>query len=238
MAKVADLAVAAGADSEETVSDKNKFLIFVTSKKQIMNECEILYRDKYFIAVNNPNGILVHRTKIAEEDSVFLLQIVRDLTGEHLYPVHRLDRPTSGVLLFAFDSQTARILSEMLVSGDVTKQYTALVRGWFPDEVDLDNPVKNDRGNLQQAHTIFRNISHFTLDHPVGNFAKARYSVIDCFPKSGRWHQIRQHLAHLRHYIINDRVHGDGKHNKIFKHVLNIEPLFLHAASKIGRAHV
>ena len=82
MAKVADLAVAAGADSEETVSDKNKFLIFVTSKKQIMNECEILYRDKYFIAVNKPNGILVHRTKIAEEDSVFLLQIVRDLTGE------------------------------------------------------------------------------------------------------------------------------------------------------------
>ena len=171
MAKVADLAVAAGADSEETVSDKNKFLIFVTSKKQIMNECEILYRDKYFIAVNKPNGILVHRTKIAEEDSVFLLQIVRDLTGEHLYPVHRLDRPTSGVLLFAFDSHTARLLSEMLVSGDVTKQFTVLVRGWFPDEGDLDNPVNNDMGNVHRADTIFRKIRDFTPAIHVSYYA-------------------------------------------------------------------
>ena len=192
---------------------------------------EILYRDQYFIAVNKPCGMLVHRTKIAEEESEFVLQKLRDQIDCHLYPVHRLDRPTSGVLLFAFDSATAKLLSEMLVSGNAEKNYKALVRGWFPDSVDLDYPVKNDRGNLQEAHTIFRNIKHYILNHPIGNFPQARYSLIDCFPKSGRWHQIRQHLAHLRHYIINDRVHGDGKHNKLFKYELEIEPMFLHSAS-------
>ena len=192
---------------------------------------EILFQDKYFIAVNKPCGMLVHRTKISEEENEFVLQKLRDQTGLHLYPVHRLDRPTSGVLLFAFDSETAKILSQMLVSGEVTKKYIALVRGWFKNEEDLDFPVKNDRGNLQPAHTLFKNLKHFTLNHTVGNFSQARYSLIECYPKSGRWHQIRQHLAHLRHYIINDRVHGDGKHNKIFKYSLEIEPLFLHAVS-------
>ncbi|MEG1616397.1 MAG: pseudouridine synthase [Bacteroidales bacterium] len=192
---------------------------------------EILYQDTHFIAINKPGGMLVHRTRIAEEESVFVLQLLREQTGKHLYPVHRLDRPTSGVLLFAFDPITARILSEMLVSGEVSKRYVALVRGWFPEETDLDFPVKNDRGNLQDARTLFIPLERFTMHRPIGNFPSARYSTVACFPKSGRWHQIRQHLAHLRHYIINDRVHGDGKHNRVFKGELGIEPLFLHAES-------
>ncbi|MEG1904322.1 MAG: pseudouridine synthase [Bacteroidales bacterium] len=190
---------------------------------------EILYQDQFMIAINKPGGLLVHRTRIAEEESVFVLQLLREQTGMHLYPVHRLDRPTSGVLLFAFDSVTARLLSEMLVSGSVIKEYRALVRGWLPESIDLDYPVKNDRGNLQEARTLFVPQERFIMHRPIGNYASARYSILACFPKSGRWHQIRQHLAHLRHYIINDRVHGDGKHNKVFKETLLIEPLFLHA---------
>lgn len=175
--------------------------------------------------------MLVHRTRIAEEESIFILQLLREQTGQHLYPVHRLDRPTSGVLLFAFDSGTARKLSEMLVSGSVQKEYWALVRGWFLESVELDYPVKNDRGNLQTAQTLFIPKERFIMDYPIGNYPSARYSLVKCFPKTGRWHQIRQHLAHLRHYIVNDRVHGDGKHNRIFKGILQIEPLFLHAHS-------
>ena len=196
-----------------------------------MTPFEILYQDNYLIAINKPAGMLVHRTRIAEEESVFVLQLLREQTGMHLYPVHRLDRPTSGVLLFAFDSQTARLLSESLISGNVAKRYVALVRGWFRGENDLCYPVKNDRGNLQEAHTLFRGEEYFILNKPIGTFPTSRYSTVACYPKSGRWHQIRQHLAHLRHYIINDRVHGDGKHNRAFKHELSIEPLFLHAES-------
>lgn len=190
---------------------------------------EILYQDQYLIAINKPGGLLVHRTRIAEEESVFVLQLLREQTGLHLYPVHRLDRPTSGVLLFALDSVTARLLSEALVSGEVTKEYMALVRGWFPESIDLNHPVKNDRGNPQEARTLFVPQERFIMHRPIGNYPSARYSIVHCYPKSGRWHQIRQHLAHLRHYIVNDRVHGDGKHNKVFKEILGIEPLFLHA---------
>ncbi|MGL4293135.1 MAG: pseudouridine synthase [Bacteroidales bacterium] len=192
---------------------------------------EILFQDEQLIAINKPGGMLVHRTRIAEEESVFVLQLLREQTGKHLYPVHRLDRPTSGVLLFAFNPEMARKLSEMLVSGEVTKEYQALVRGWFTETIDLQHPVKNDRGNLQEAQTRFVPIERFTLHRPIGNFPTSRYSIISCFPKTGRWHQIRQHLAHLRHYIINDRVHGDGKHNGVFKNTLHIEPLFLHACT-------
>lgn len=192
---------------------------------------EIIYQDDYFIAINKPGGILVHRTSMATEEKEFVLQLLRDQVGKHLFPVHRLDRPTSGVLLFAFDSNTARLLSEMLISKSAQKRYLALVRGWFMDEVNLDYPVKNEKGNLREAQTLFKPENRFVMHRAIGNFATSRYSIISCFPKSGRWHQIRQHLAHLRHYIINDRVHGDGKHNRVFKNELLIEPLFLHAES-------
>ncbi len=191
---------------------------------------EILYSDQHIIVINKPNGILVHRTALSANETEFVVQKLREQTGRYIYPVHRLDRPTSGVIIFAFDSETAGKLNISLVSSDVHKKYLALVRGWFPENVILDYPVKNERGTIKEAITEFRNIRHLILDMPVGNFPSARYSLIECSPKTGRWHQIRQHLAHLRYYIINDRVHGDGKHNNIFKHKLNIEPLFLHAA--------
>ena len=192
---------------------------------------EVLYQDDYFIAINKPCGLLVHRTRIAEENELFALQILREQTGRYLYPIHRIDRPTSGVLLFAFSSEIARHLGEMFTQNKIHKEYQALVRGWFPDRIELDFPVKNDRGNLQSAQTDFQLSERFVMHYPLGEYSSCRYSRITCYPHSGRWHQIRQHLAHLRHYIINDRVHGDGKHNRIFKNELLIEPFFLHARS-------
>ncbi|MGL4805816.1 MAG: pseudouridine synthase [Bacteroidales bacterium] len=190
---------------------------------------EILYQDAYLIAVNKPVGLLVHRTKIAEEEEEFLLQKLRDQTGKFLYPVHRLDRPTSGVVVFAFNADTAAKLAKLFVSHDIKKEYIALVRGWFPDEVNLDYPVKNEKGNSREASTHFELIGRFELPIPTDRYPTTRFSIVKCLPKTGRWHQLRQHLAHLRHYIINDRVHGDGKCNRIFTEKVGVREMFLHA---------
>ncbi|MGL5771770.1 MAG: pseudouridine synthase, partial [Bacteroidales bacterium] len=185
--------------------------------------------DAYLIAVNKPVGLLVHRTKIAEEEEEFLLQKLRDQTGKFLYPVHRLDRPTSGVVVFAFNADTAAKLAKLFVSHDIKKEYIALVRGWFPDEVNLDYPVKNEKGNSREASTHFELIGRFELPIPTDRYPTTRFSIVKCLPKTGRWHQLRQHLAHLRHYIINDRVHGDGKCNRIFTEKVGVREMFLHA---------
>ncbi len=192
---------------------------------------EIIYQDQYFIAINKPGGMLVHKSELAPEETVFVLQTLRDQIDQHIYPVHRLDRPTSGVLLFAFSSEVARILSEMLISKDIKKKYLALVRGWLEESIKIDNPVKNDRGNMKDAITRFTPVRHYIMDIKMGKYEKQRYSLVACEPETGRWHQIRQHLAHMRHYIINDRVHGNNKHNKLFKENLSLESMFLHAQS-------
>ncbi|MGL5318580.1 MAG: pseudouridine synthase [Bacteroidales bacterium] len=190
---------------------------------------EILYEDSQIVAVNKPTGLLVHRTRIAEEENDFLLQKLRDQLQRKLYPIHRLDRPTSGIVLFAFSSEDASLFSQMIQTNAVEKEYLALVRGWFPDNVDLDHPVKNEKGNSKEAHTIFKNVKHYEIEIPSGRYTTTRFSLIECFPKSGRWHQLRQHLAHLRHYIINDRVHGDGKCNRFFSDHFGHREMFLHA---------
>lgn len=191
---------------------------------------EILYSDSYIVAVNKPAGLLVHRTRIAEEENDFLLQKVRDQIQKHIYPIHRLDRPTSGIVLFALSSEVANRFSNMFQTNEICKEYRAIVRGWFPDNVDLDHPVKNEKGNQKDARTVFKNISSFELQVPSGRYETTRFSYISCFPKSGRWHQLRQHLAHLRHYIINDRVHGDGKCNRFFSDYFQEKNMFLHAS--------
>ena len=192
---------------------------------------EILYEDNFLIAINKPCGLLVHRTSIAEENEVFALQLLRDQVGRKLFPVHRIDRPTSGVLVFAFSPEVARQLNDQLTNGTSHKKYVALVRGWLPEEVVCDRPVKNDRGNLQEAITRFVPVKQLELPLATDRYPTARFSVIEAYPLTGRWHQIRQHLAQLRHYIINDRVHGDGKQNRIFTEQLGIRDMFLHARS-------
>jgi tRNA pseudouridine65 synthase len=192
---------------------------------------DILYQDEYLIAINKPCGLLVHRTSIAEENEVFALQLLRDQVGRKLFPVHRIDRPTSGVLIFAFSPEVARQLNDQLTNGESHKKYEALVRGWFPEEMICERQVKNDRGNLQDAITRFVPVKQLELPLATDRYPTARFSVVEAYPLTGRWHQIRQHLAQLRHYIINDRVHGDGKQNRIFTEQLDIREMFLHARS-------
>ncbi len=189
----------------------------------------IIYQDEWLVAINKPNGLLVHRTDISEENEFFAVQLVRDLLGKKVYNIHRIDRPTSGVLLFALNNEIASVMNKQFKEKEIKKTYTALVRGWFPPVVFLNYPVKNGNDVLLEAETHFRLIEKYELAIPVNPYETSRYSLIDAFPSTGRWHQIRQHLAHLRHYIINDRVHGTGHQNRMFTEQLGIPEFFLHA---------
>jgi tRNA pseudouridine65 synthase len=190
---------------------------------------EIIFQDDYLVAVNKPNGLLVHRSSIASLETIFALQLVRDQTGKKVYPVHRLDRKTSGVLVFAFDGETAKLLQEQFSGHTVSKKYLAITRGYFPDEIEVDYPLTNDRNKKQEAITFFKTLKRTTLDIPLGEHPTSRYSLVEIFPKTGRQHQIRKHCNHLRHPIIGDRPHGCTKQNRLFKERWQMTTMLLHA---------
>lgn len=176
--------------------------------------------------------MLVHRSSIAADAEVFVLQELRNqLGGAHIYPVHRLDRKTSGVLLFGLQPEITALLQQSLETNEAEKRYVAIVRGWFPEAVALDYALTNDAGKTQDAITDFRCLSQSEIPLPFGKHSSSRYSLIEAFPKTGRQHQIRKHLNHLRHPIIGDRPHGCNKQNKLFLEKWAMNTMLLHALS-------
>lgn len=191
---------------------------------------EIIYQDDWLVAVNKPNGLLVHRTKIASREDIFALQTLRNQINQHVFPIHRLDRKTSGVLLFALDAKTVKNIQKQIENQSVTKRYLAIVRGWFPEKIEVNHDLTNDRNKTQEAITFFQKINRSEIPVPLGKFETSRYSLIEAFPKTGRQHQIRKHLNHLRHPIIGDRPHGCSKQNRLFKAKWEMTTMLLHAA--------
>ncbi len=191
---------------------------------------EIIYQDAYLVAINKPNGLLVHRSRIASQETVFAMQLLRDQLKKRVYPVHRLDRKTSGVLVFAFSSEMAKLIQQSFKEQILRKKYLAIVRGWFPGAIEVDYPLTNDRGKTQDAVTFFRALKRTELPIPFGQHLTSRYSLIEACPKTGRMHQIRKHLNHLRHPIIGDRPHGCNKQNRLFKERWGMTTTLLHAA--------
>ena len=190
---------------------------------------EILYQDDHLIAINKPHGLLVHRTKIARDASEFAIQLLRDQIGQTVYPVHRLDRKTSGVLLFALSSEMNAAMQTQFMDGKVSKHYLSIVRGFTADKETIDYALTRDDGKVQEAITHFETISKSEIELPHGKFDTSRYSLIDVAPETGRMHQIRKHMAHLRHPIIGDRPHGCNKQNKLFLEKFNMNTMMLHA---------
>ena len=184
--------------------------------KLVKAETEILYQDEYCIAVNKPHGLLVHRTNMSS-DKDFLLQRVRDQSGRKVYPVHRLDRPTSGVVLFAFSKEIAAEFFKLFRKRTVKKTYLALVRGWTDDYGIIDSPLRTSGGKEQDALTLYKTLARTEVDISVEPYEKSRYSLVEIDLKTGRTHQIRRHFAHLRHPLIGDTTHGDGRHNQMFR---------------------
>jgi len=190
---------------------------------------QIIYQDTWCIAINKPHGLLVHRSSIARDADEFAVQLLRDQVGFPVFPVHRLDRKTSGVLLFATQAEYVAKFQSAMQCSDAQKRYLALVRGFFQDEIALDYPLTRDDGKVQEAQTNFTKIEHFELSVPFGGFPTSRYSLIEAQPLTGRMHQIRKHLNHLRHPIIGDRPHGCNKQNKLFLEQWNMTTMLLHA---------
>ena len=203
-------------------------------------DLEILYQDDYLVAVNKPSGLLVHRSWLDPHATEFALQKVRNQIGQYVFPVHRLDRPTSGILLFALDKESAKNISEQFVAHTTDKRYLAVVRGHLNDgELDYalkekldkiaDKQVQQDKP-AQEALTEYRNVQQTQLPISVRPYDSSRYSLMELIPKSGRKHQLRRHMAHLRHPIVGDTTHGDGKHNAMFRDNFDCHRLLLHAA--------
>lgn len=183
------------------------------------------------VAIHKPCAILVHRTSISE-DKIFVLQLLRDQLGQRLFPVHRLDRPTSGVLLMAKTPDIAGQLSEQFRAKKVAKQYQAIVRGYLPEKGTIDYAIGDpeDKSKPKQAAiTHYQRISQSEIEIPIGRYPTARFSLVEINPETGRRHQIRRHFSHLRHPIIGDKKHGDVKHNTFFREEWGLGRLFLHA---------
>ncbi len=190
---------------------------------------EIIYQDEYMVVINKPHGLLVHRSSIAADAEEFAMQKLRDQIHKKVFPVHRIDRKTSGILLFGLSSDAAKNIQAQLEDSNTQKTYLAIVRGYFPDRIDVDYPLTNDSGKVQDAFTSFKTLKRTELDIPFGKFPTSRYSLIEAYPKTGRMHQIRKHLNHLRHPIVGDRPHGCNKQNKLFKERWNMTTMLLHA---------
>lgn len=254
----------------------------------------ILYQDEYMVAVDKPAGLFVHRSFMDRDEIYFALQLVRDQIGQYVYPVHRLDRPTSGVLLFALTKEVATKLSEAFANKShqcerantiglknddklsselspeqmqgqpetnldsqlissidddydlaMVKTYYALVRGHLMTPAGLiDHPLKEKLDKLgdknvsrdkpaQSAQSYYQVEQQASLPIKVGKFDSVRYSLVKVQPVTGRRHQIRRHLAHLRHPILGDINYGDNKQNPFFIEHFGFKRLMLHAQSLV-----
>ena len=194
---------------------------------------EIVYQDDHLIAINKPHGLLVHRSSIANDAKEFALQLLRDQVNRHVSPVHRLDRKTGGLLLFAFEKDIEIAMHQQFQNGLVQKKYLAVVRGYAPDSLDIDYPLAKENGTIQDAFTAFITLKRAELDIAFGKHSSSRYSLVEATPTTGRMHQLRKHFAHIFHPIIGDRKHGCNKQNKLFKEEWEMTTMLLHASELI-----
>ncbi|AFK02127.1 pseudouridine synthase [Emticicia oligotrophica DSM 17448] len=190
----------------------------------------ILYQDEYYVAINKPHNLLVHRSSIAAEESVFALQLLRDQLNCWVSPCHRIDRKTSGVLLFALSPEADRAMKTQFENQQTHKKYLALVRGYLPELGMTDRPLAKENGTLQEAITHFRCLKQVELEIEVSRYPTSRYSLAEITPETGRMHQIRRHFAQLRHYLIGDKTYGECKHNKMFEQRFGLNTMLLHAS--------
>lgn len=192
---------------------------------------EIVYQDEHLIAINKPHGLLVHRSKIANDATEFALQILRDQIGRQVSPVHRIDRKTSGVLLFAFEKEVEIAMHKQFQESLVQKKYLAILRGYAPEQMDIDYPLAKENGTIQEAFTSFKMLQRAEIEVAFGKHQTSRYSLVEATPTTGRMHQLRKHFAHIYYPIIGDRKHGCNKQNRFFKEQFEMTTMLLHASA-------
>jgi tRNA pseudouridine65 synthase len=198
---------------------------------------DILYIDDYLAIVHKPAGWLVHRTPLDKGETRFVLQTLRDQIGQRVWPVHRLDKGTSGVLVFARQPEVARTVGQAFESGEgLKKTYRAMVRGWPGDEGLIDHPLRrmpddlrSAREEVQAALTRFVTVSRGEFPLAQGEFPSTRFALVQLQAFTGRRHQLRRHMKHMAHPIIGDATHGKGPLNRAIAEHLGFQRLWLHA---------
>tara|TARA_R110002110_G_scaffold415561_1_gene650715 strand:- start:9518 stop:10279 length:762 start_codon:yes stop_codon:yes gene_type:complete len=202
---------------------------------------QVVYQDDALVAVHKPEGLLVHRSNIDRHETRFLLQELRNQLGRHVYPVHRLDKPTSGLILFAFAPETVAQVQHQMETNAASKEYLLVCRGHCPRSGDIDHPLhrvsdfRNNRGRglnagePQLARTLFERLATVTLDVPVDKYPTSRYSLVRARLLTGRKHQIRRHFKHISHPVIGCPKYGKSTHNRYFASELAAPRLLLHA---------
>jgi tRNA pseudouridine65 synthase len=190
-----------------------------------LSELAIIFRDARLLAVDKPSGLSIHRG-LDRSRGPTLVDAVKEVTGlDVAYPVHRIDRGASGVVLFALDPETARLLQQAFEQGKAGKTYLALVRGICPESGEIDSPVPRDEdGERVPAVTRFRRLA-------CARTEPREVSLVEVTPLSGRFHQIRRHLAHINHPIIGDSNYGKGVLNRSFCKLHGLCRLALHAST-------
>ena len=204
----------------------------------------VLYQDERYIAIHKPSGLLVHRSPIDRSETRFAIQLLRDQIGQRVYPAHRIDRPTSGVLLFGLDPEAMTALSILFQERAVKKTYIAMTRGHTPESGTIDSPLhkfldtdgKIKSEETQESTTHYKRIASVEHPYPTERYATTRYSLVELHPLTGRRHQLRRHLSHIRHPIIGDVRHGCNKANKLARKNFDIHRLLL-AATNICFEH-
>lgn len=210
-----------------------------TRVSETTDRLPLLFRDDHLVAVDKPAGVLVHRTGLDAGETRFVLQMLRDQLGQPVWPVHRLDKGTSGVLLFALDAHSASTLGQGFQQDEgLDKTYLAVVRGWPPAEGLIDHPLRRmpddqrpGREDIQAAQTRWRTLARHELPLPYGRFPATRTALVELHPLTGRRHQLRRHMKHIAHPIIGDATHGKGPLNRALADWLGTRRLWLHASA-------
>lgn len=205
-----------------------------------MCELDILFEDDNLIAVNKPSGLLVHPSWIAPRGTPNLTSMLREYLQGTAYTIHRLDRPTSGVIVFGKNKETAQKMNQKFADREVQKTYLCMTRGYTPEGDVIDYALKEKLDKLadkmsnpdkpaQEAVSEYRRLGTVELPMAVGRYDVSRYSLVEVKPKTGRKHQIRRHMKHISHPLIGDTKHGDGRHNKAFRDHFDLDRLLLMA---------
>lgn len=198
-----------------------------------MAQLQLIFEDEHYLAINKPAGILVHKTPLEKDPAaLFAVQLLEEQLGYKVYPMHRIDRPTSGILLFAKNAKAAALLQPQFSGNGMLKYYLAIARGYMPEKHgEINQPLAKDMEfELQGAKTEYWELNKVEIPYASsGRYPSSRYALVKIYPHTGRMHQIRRHFAHIRHYIIGDTTHGDNRQNHFFVSQFKLTNMLLHA---------
>ena len=193
---------------------------------------DIIFEDQFIICVNKPNNMVVHHAYHSRNvaDETCLLQLIQAEKGIKVYPIHRLDRKTSGIILLAKETTNVSKFQELFTNNEIEKTYYGVVRGFSPETKTIDSPVKGRDASIHKdALTYLKTLEQIVLEIPVKPYDSSRYSLVELKPKTGRMHQLRVHTSKISHPLIGDIKYGDKNHDLMFEENFGWKNMFLHA---------